>query len=96
MITVCEEMKKFMKLLDERGIQYHDVSEAFDEERFIFRVHADDKSFSCINGFGTYGGFLYNPKENPGLLELWIEHQEPIGYLTAEEAIKEIDKVHNV
>jgi hypothetical protein len=96
MITVCEEMKKFMKLLDERGIPYHDNSEAFDEERFICRVHADDNSFSCINGFGTHGGFLYNPKENPGLLELWIEHQEPMGYLTAEDAIQGIENSHNV
>ena len=96
MITVCEEMKKFMKLLDEKGIPYHDASEAFDEDRFICRVHADDNSFSCINGFGTYGGFHLDPKKNVGLLELWINHQYPLGYLTAEDAIQEIEDSHNV
>lgn len=53
--------------------------------------------WSAINGFGTYGGwFGANPgaseEENLGLLELYNGHDDPKGWLTAEEVMRFIEE----
>lgn len=88
-MTICDEMKHFRELLDEKKIAWHDASEDW-ENIWICRTHGIDKAFSCINGFGTYGGIQYIGGKNYGMLELKIG-DEIKGYLTAEEAVELIE-----
>lgn len=99
MMTVCEEMKKLRKMLDEKEIEWKDNSEVMSESKewpmWICRMHFEykDIKFSVINGFGTYGGWYgANPgiseEENMGLLELMIEDNEPVGWLKAENIME--------
>ena len=77
----------------------------FDRNMFdltFYRTHfeVNNRKYSVIYGYGTYGG--YDPvfhKDNK-LLELWeIDHGDPHGWLTAEEVIKEcfgdVDETNN-
>jgi hypothetical protein len=99
MMTVCEEMQKFRKMLDEKGIEWHDDSEVMSESKewpmWICRTHFEYNGlkFSVVNGFGTYGGWYgANPgmteDKNMGLLEIMIEDNEPVGWLRAEDIMK--------
>lgn len=86
------EMIKFRNLLDQHNIAWHDASTRF-ADFYIDRVHLEYRNykFSVINGFGTYGGYITDESKNKGLLELMsnaINGGEPVGELTAEEAIK--------
>lgn len=91
---MVEEMTKLRKLLTEHGIEWHDSSTPPEYTIQIDRTHFDYKGFnwSVINGFGSYGGIgIFRDKKNMGLLELMsaaVNDGEPIGYLTAEQAIK--------
>lgn len=56
----------------------------------IYRTHFDYNSdhYSVIYGFGTYGGWdRFSEKEDPKLLELMINDDEPTGYYTAADII---------
>lgn len=82
------EMIKFRDLLDQNNIKWNDKS----DEGFIDRTHFYYRGyfFSIINGYGTYGGCNFYGN-NEGLLEFMsncINGGEPIGHLTADEAIK--------
>lgn len=84
---MCNEMKKFRKELDKRGIAWEDKS-----DEMIDRVHFynRDQKWSVINGLGTYGGYLFDFQHNQDLLEIMQinSNEEPIGFLTAKQAIK--------
>ena len=92
-MTICEEMQRFRDLLDEKKIAWHDASEDM-VNIWICRTHGIDKAFSCVNGFGTYGGIQHIGGKNRGLLELKIG-DEIKGWLTAEEALKLIEEKCN-
>lgn len=84
----CAEMLAFKDLLDSKGIAWHSRN---DMEIGIFRVKGKMRGdgrwaeFSVIWGNGTYG-------EEQGLLEVMVNRNEPTGYLTAEEALQEIER----
>ena len=87
---MTKEMYELRKMLDAEGIDWHDASELGICP--IWRTHFKHRGYhwSVIHGYGTYGGpsYLY---EDQGLLELMsdaVNGGEPIGYLTAEEAMQ--------
>lgn len=102
MMKVCEQMAVLRKLLDKKNIPWEDCNYDGEEnsEVWICRTHFEYKGqkWSAVNGFGTYGGFdganfpTCGESENLGLLELYNGHDEPKGWLTAEEVMKEIEK----
>lgn len=92
MIVVVDEMKKFRELLDQNEIEWIDDSEALDTERYICRTHPKNhKRWSVVNGFGTYGGYGFNEK-NEGLLEVMLDG-EILGYCKAEESYKLVEVI---
>lgn len=78
------EMEAFRKRLDEKNVPWWDESSS-DINRTHFEH--DGKRWSAINGHGTYGGYVYG-EPNQGLLEIWDGEEEPIGYLTAGDAMQ--------
>lgn len=87
---MTDEMIKFRELLDEKCIEWHDASCGGSIP--ISRTHFDHRGYewSVIHGYGTYGGFNRFVKDE-GLLELMsnaVNNGEPVGFLTAEEAMK--------
>lgn len=84
----CAEMLAFKDLLDSKGITWHSQN---DMVTGLFRVKGKLRGngrwtkFSVIWGRGTYG-------EEDGLLEVMVNSSEPVGYLTAEEALQEIER----
>ena len=89
------EMERFRNLLDEAGIEWWDDSE-MDHfaglDTYMERTKFEHRGYrwSVIHGFGSYGGYDRISKDK-GLLELMsmaIENGEPIGYLTAGQAMK--------
>lgn len=98
-MTVCEEMKKLRKMLDEKNIPWHDASETMSEDKewpmWICKTQFEYKGTRCsvINGFGTYGGWYgANPgmteDKNMGLLEIMIVGKVIRGWLKAEDVMK--------
>lgn len=98
-MIVCEEMKKLRKMLDKKGIEWHDASETASERKdwpiwyCRTRFEYNGLKFSVINGFGSYGGWYgANPgtteEENMELLEIMIEDNEPVGWLKAEDIME--------
>jgi len=91
---MVDEMLKLRELLTKNGIEWHDDSTPPDYPLQIDMTHFDYKGYawSVINGFGSYGGIgIFRDKKNMGLLELMsaaVNDGEPIGYLTAEQAMK--------
>lgn len=92
MIIICDEMKKFRELLNQNKIEYVDYSEALDTERYICRTHPKNHDrWSVINGFGTYGGYFFDEK-NEGLLEAMVD-DKVIGQLNAEKAYMLVEAI---
>ena len=95
---MVEEMIALRNKLDEKGIEWTDESQKFEfclgGKLGIDRTHFNykGKKISVINGYGTYGGLGILSDENEGLLELYDFESEPIGYLTADEVMKELEK----
>ena len=93
---MVEEMIKLREKLDDLKIKWVDKSDKFKlkggGEFFIDRTHFDynDKHYSAINGFGTYGGCNVLTGKNEGLLELMIDSNTPEGYLTADKVIEKL------
>jgi len=89
--AMTHEMKLFREMLDAEHIEWHDASsQSF--ELPMDRTHFEHRGYhwSVIHGFGSYGGpsFLYDDK---GLLELMsnaVNKGDPIGWLTAKEAMQ--------
>lgn len=54
-----------------------------------FREH----SISVINGYGTYGGFEPLENKNYGALEMMIDDNEPVGWLSAENVIQKLEEL---
>lgn len=89
MIVIVDEMKKFRELLDQNEIEWIDDSEALDRERYICRTHPKNhKRWSVVNGFGTYGGYVFG--KNEGLLEVMFD-DGIIGRRKAEQAYKLVE-----
>ena len=89
--AMTHEMKLFREMLDAEHIKWHDAS-SLCGELSIYRTHFEHRDYhwSVIHGFGTYGGpsYIYDDR---GLLELKsnaVNCGEPIGWLTAEEAMR--------
>lgn len=92
MIVVVEEMKKFRELLDQNEIEWIDNSEALDTEKYICRTHPKNhRRWSVVNGFGTYGGYDFDEK-NEGLLEIMFDGKI-MGHSKAEEAYKIVELI---
>lgn len=87
---MTEQMKIFRKMLDDRDIKWKDASEE-NSVLPITRTHFlyNDIEWSVIHGFGTYGGWNHHESDK-GLLEIWDHDSEPIGWLTAKEAMDTI------
>lgn len=94
---MTHEMKLFRKMLDAENIEWHDASsQSF--ELPIDRTHFKYRGYfwSVVHGFGSYGGpsYLYDDK---GLLELMsdaVNEGEPIGFLTATQAMQYVRGEH--
>lgn len=97
---VCAQMIILRHLLNEKNILWFDKSVDIEDEDYICRTHFKYKGieWSAINGFGTYGGYdganfpIIEKKDNMGLLELYDGQNDPKGWLTAEDVLKEILK----
>lgn len=89
---MVSEMIKLRELLNRNSIQWHDNSEKdsiFFMDRTLFWYR--DYKWSIINGYGSYGGYDPLRNINYGQLELMsnaVNGGEPVGELTADEAIK--------
>ena len=102
-MIICEEMAKLRNWLDEQGIKWEDMSEDLlhgspiepDRESWVVRTRfiVNNKNSSVINGFCTYGGYMFNNEDNDGLLEEWGLFEHPTGNLTAEDIINKIKQI---
>lgn len=94
-MKICEEMKKLRAYLDTHGIGWRDQSggnEAAWMCRTKFRYRG--RSWSVINGIGSYGGQRTVGEENLGLLEAMPDNNnDPEGWLTAREVIARIESI---
>ena len=92
---MCNEMIKLRQMLNDRGIKWEDASTVYYQFKFyIHRTHFtfNGIDYSVINGSGTYGGYI-SFGHNEGLLELMggeINGGYPVGWLTAEQVLKEV------
>ncbi len=61
----------------------------------IYRTHfiINGELWSVINGFYTHGGFEPYVNKNYGMLELRIGDNDPVGWLSADNIIKRINRV---
>lgn len=89
--AMTHEMKLFREMLDAENIEWHDASSR-SFELPMDRTHFEYRGYfwSVIHGFGSYGGpsFIQDDK---GLLELMsnaVNKGDPIGWLTAKEAMQ--------
>ena len=92
-MTVCKEMKKLRKYLDDNKIEWRDdssISAMFWMVRTKF--HHKGREYSVINGVGSYGGCVSVNSKNNGLLECMIDGREPLPCLTAKEVIEKIER----
>ena len=89
------EMERLRSLLDEAGIEWWDDSEMdhfagpdtyMERTKFEYRGY----SWSVIHGFGSFGGYnrISGDKGLLELLEGYPFNGEPIGFLTAAQAMK--------
>lgn len=101
---MTEELIKLKKYLDDRKIEYKDMSDSqifitYKKDPYgIDRIQLTIKGIklSIINGFGTYGGIPYLNAPNYGYLEMMINEEEPIGWLKASDVIKKIESLMEV
>ena len=96
---MTEEMKKLRNLLRFKKIDFIDRSDPEGSKLHIDRTHflVEGKKtyfFSVIHGFGTHGGVNLFGKDK-GLLEVQINHDDPIGYLTADDVMKLVEEKQN-
>lgn len=91
---ICPEMLKLREELDKMQIDWTDESDSLTEytaldDCRIFRTHFwyNADKYSVVYGFGTYGGWG-RFQDDPRLLELMVNNEEPTGYHTAEDIIR--------
>lgn len=93
-MNVTKEMQLLRDKLDEMSIKWTDASECY-RDLGITRTWFRDKEgtkWSVIHGHGTMGGYG-GIRADEGLLEIWNgKSSEPIGFLTAKEALNIIFK----
>ena len=91
---ICDEMKKLREWLDKEGIKWEDATDKDYCFGWMARTHFTykDNFVSVINGYGSYGGFSRFEPHNKDLLEMMIGENEPIGYLTADQVITNLEK----
>ena len=89
---MIEEMDKLRKALDDKGIAWWDESDDL-IDRTKFEING--VRWSAINGLGTYGGIVNGSDHNQGLLEVWNNSIEEIGWLTAYDVIQMVSNVEN-
>lgn len=92
------EMERLRMLLDYNGLVWADKSDNKIPEMAIERTHLYFGGILCsiIHGYGTYGGYNVYTGHDEGLLELMCEEVnggEPVGELTADEAIVIIEGI---
>lgn len=97
-MIICEEMNKLRTALDKIGVEWVDASEEwklFDldtciKDYYICRTHFNynNKKYSVINGYGSFGGYDMFANDNKGFLEIRFPNGEVEGYLTAADIIK--------
>ena len=92
-MEVVPEMQKLRKWIDEKKIEWEDKSQMFPDTSYdlwICRTHFfyNKEFISVINGFGTYGGYLFD-ESNKNLLEIMKDDidGQVRGYLTADDVI---------
>lgn len=86
-----DEMIKLRKELDKLGIPWEDRSEVWGGRLNIYRTrfYIGGNLWSVISGSGTYG-------HEVGALELMssaVNGGEPVGWLSAEDAIEKVKEV---
>ena len=84
-ITTEERIKYFIS---------QGISELFADST-MYRTHFEHKGkkYSVIFGYGSFGGInAIEPSQNNSLLEMMIDDDEPVGWLTADDVLKIIDK----
>ncbi len=99
-MIVCKEMQKLRDILAEKDIDWIDASEELHHDFidwWICRTHFNYGKYhvSVINGRGIYGGFSCDERYNEGLLEMMtsaVNKGDPVGHLTADEAMKLLEK----
>lgn len=95
---MTEEMTKLRQMLLAKNIDYIDRSDPktilvnyrIDRTHFFVKG-AKTHFFSVVHGFGTYGGYSTHGKDKK-LLEVQIDHKDPIGFQTAEDVMKMVEK----
>lgn len=87
----CPEFLKFVKILKNNQIKYKEINSDTGYAIARVRFWYNGNEWSVMHGYGTYGGATAWG-EDKGLLEiLHLDSSEcPIGFLTAEEAWREI------
>lgn len=88
-MIICEEMQKLRDALDKMGVEWVDASEEWTKDFCICRTHFsyNNKRYSVINGFGSFGGYYKFSEDNKNLLEIMLPNNEIEGYLTAEDVL---------
>ena len=93
---MTKEMGLLREMLDAEGIEWHDASDTgpcpMCRTHFIHRGY----NWSVIHGYGSYGGYSRLTRDE-GLLELMsgaANGGDPIGYLTAKEAMRYVKGEH--
>lgn len=83
-ITTDEELQRCTRLYFSLPASYYDTS--------IYRTKFtyNGKQYSVINGYGTYGGYEPWNGKNNNLLEMMIDDNDPIGWLTADDVCREV------
>lgn len=93
MIEMCNEMKLLRDFLDKKGIEWIDKSDNSDDLIVVYRTRfeVNGEDISVIFGHGTIGGIsVFNGNTNYGRLEMMINNNEPEGWLTAKDIIKQL------
>lgn len=80
------EMDKLQKWLDENHIEYERRIEEGVINRNQILIETNEVELSFVCHYGSYG-------YEKGLVEMWDFNSEPIGYLTADDCIKELEKL---
>lgn len=96
---MTEEMIKLRQMLKAKKIEYIDHSDPEDSKMHIDRTHflIEGKRthfLSVIHGYGTHGGVTLYGKDY-GLLEVQIDHREPVGFKSAEDIMKIVEELEN-
>ena len=91
-------LKMYNALKDENGNmpKMSSLDDDFWKHEWIVRTHFEYKGLyvSCINGFGTYGGYdlirsVAGEHRNRGLIEMLVSGvSDPIGFLTCKDVCK--------